>query len=123
MDVGSRLREFREHRNLTQGDIEKRTGLVRSYVSRVENGYTVPNVEAFEKFARAIGVPLYHLFYEGETPQPHEESANPLAWNDSRKDRNFARHLRRLLGQMNERDRSLLLGLAQRLARRKMKRD
>src|SRR5260370_26742309 len=68
MLIGDRLREFREAKHLSQGDIEKRTGLLRCYVSRVENGHTVPAIETLEKFARALEVPLYHLFYEGDEP-------------------------------------------------------
>jgi len=60
--ISDRLRSIREEKNLSQGDIEKRTGLLRCYVSRVENGHTVPAVETIEKFARALEVPIYKLF-------------------------------------------------------------
>jgi transcriptional regulator with XRE-family HTH domain len=53
MITGDRLRDIREEKKLSQGDIEKRTGLLRCYVSRVENGHTVPAIETLEKFARA----------------------------------------------------------------------
>jgi DNA-binding XRE family transcriptional regulator len=68
MIIGDRLRELREAKKLSQGDIEKRTGLLRCYVSRVENGHTVPAIETLEKMANAFEVPLYQLFYEGEEP-------------------------------------------------------
>jgi len=68
MLVGDRLRAIREAKKLFQGDIEERSGLKRSYVSRVENGHTIPSVETLEKLARALEVPLYQLFYEGEKP-------------------------------------------------------
>ena len=58
MIIGDRLREIRIEKDLSQGDIEKRTGLLRCYVSRVENGHTVPSIETLEKMARALGVPL-----------------------------------------------------------------
>src|SRR6266436_573025 len=61
MIIGDRLRELREAKSLSQGDIEKRTGLLRCYISRVENGHTVPAVETLEKMARALELPLYHL--------------------------------------------------------------
>ena len=67
MIIGDRLREMREGKKLSQGDIEKRTGLLRCYVSRVENGHTVPAIQTLEKLARALEVPLYQLFYEGES--------------------------------------------------------
>ena len=53
---------------LSQGDTEERTGLLRCYISRVENGHTTPALETLEKFARALGVPLYQLFYDGDKP-------------------------------------------------------
>ncbi len=57
MIIGDRLRVLREHKKLSQGDIEKRTGLLRCYISRVEYGHTLPAVETLEKFARALEVP------------------------------------------------------------------
>ncbi len=70
MVIGTRLRSLREERKFSQGDIEKRTGLLRCYVSRVENGHTVPSIETLEKLAAALEIPLYQLFYEGEEPPP-----------------------------------------------------
>src|SRR5580698_8876406 len=67
MEIGRRLRALREAKHLSQGDIEKKTGLLRCYTSRVENGYTVPSVDTLEKYARALQVPLYRFFTEGET--------------------------------------------------------
>ena len=66
MIIGDRLRELREDKKLSQGDIEKRTGLLRCYVSRVENGHTVPAIETLEKMARALEIPLYQLFHDGK---------------------------------------------------------
>ena len=68
MIIGERLRALREVKMFSQGEIEKRTGLARSYISRVENGHTVPALETLEKFARALEVPMYQLFYDGEEP-------------------------------------------------------
>ena len=68
MVIADRLRALREAKNLSQGDVEKRTGLLRCYISRVENGHTVPAIETLEKLARAMEVPLYQLFYDGEEP-------------------------------------------------------
>jgi transcriptional regulator with XRE-family HTH domain len=68
MVISDRLRAIREKKDLSQGDIEKRTGLLRGYVSRVENGHTAPSIETLEKMARALEVPMYQLFYDGEAP-------------------------------------------------------
>jgi transcriptional regulator with XRE-family HTH domain len=71
MVIGDRLKTLREAKDLSQGDIEKRTGLLRCYVSRVENGHTVPSVETLEKFASALELPLYHLMFDGDKPDGH----------------------------------------------------
>lgn len=68
MVIGDRLKSIREQKSLSQGDVEKRTGLLRCYISRVENGHTVPAVETLEKFARALEIPMYQLFYDGDEP-------------------------------------------------------
>ena len=67
MEIGRKLRKLREERNLSQGDLEERTGLLRCYTSRVENGYTVPSVGTLVKYARALDVPLYRFFTDGES--------------------------------------------------------
>jgi len=122
MIIGDRLRELREQKKFSQGDIEKRTGLLRCYVSRVENGHTVPAVETLEKFARALEVPVYQLFYDGEEPPKvptliKRKSSDDLAWGSSGKDAKFLNKLRRLLGKATEDDRKLLLYTLQKMAR------
>jgi transcriptional regulator with XRE-family HTH domain len=123
MIIGDRLREMREAKQLSQGDIEKRTGLLRCYISRVENGHTVPAIETLEKMARALEVPLYQLFYDGEEPPKlpnllKQKSSADIAWGSSGKDARFLSKLRRLLGKSAEHDRKLVLVMAQKMARR-----
>jgi transcriptional regulator with XRE-family HTH domain len=113
---------MREEKKLSQGDIEKRTGLLRCYISRVENGHTVPAIETLEKLARALETPLYQLFYEGEEPPklpnlPKRKSSDDMAWGSSGKDGRFLNKLRRLLANTEEADRKLLLHMAQKMAR------
>lgn len=122
MMIAQRLRALREKKHLSQGDIEKRTGLLRCYISRVENGHTVPAIETLEKMARALEIPMYQLFYEGEEPPkiqdlPKRPSADDIAWGSSGKDARFFSKLRRLLSRMNEEDRRLLLFMTQKMAR------
>ncbi len=122
MIIGDRLRAVREEKNLSQGDIEKRTGLLRCYISRVENGHTVPAIETLEKLARALEVPLYQLFYDGEEPPalpnlPKRKTSDDIAWGSSRKDARLLNQLRRQLGRMDKDDRLLLLYMAQKMAR------
>jgi transcriptional regulator with XRE-family HTH domain len=122
--IGDQLRAMREEKQLSQGDIEKRTGLLRCYISRVENGHTVPAIETLEKMARALEVPMYRLFYDGEEPPklpnlPKRKSSEDIAWGSSGKDSRFLNKLRRLLGKAEEADRKLLLYLAQKMAQPK----
>jgi len=119
--IGDRLRAMREDKKLSQGDIEKRTGLLRCYLSRVENGHTVPAIETLEKIARALEIPLYQLFYDGEEPPalpnlPKRRSSDDIAWGSSGKDARLLALFRRQLGRMGEHDRRLLLALAQKIA-------
>src|ERR1700732_3449028 len=123
MIIGERLRALREEKKLSQGDIEKRTGLLRCYISRVENGHTVPAIETLEKMARALEVPLYQLFYDGEEPPvlPNllkQKSSKEGAWGSAGKDGRFLSKLRRLLGKANEQDRKIILFMAQKMALR-----
>lgn len=122
MVIADRLRSLREQKHLSQGDIEKRTGLLRCYISRVENGHTVPAIETLEKMARAMEVPLYELFYDGEEPPKipallKRKSEDDLAWGSSGKDAKTLDKLRRLLKRTSGSDRKLLLFMAQKMAR------
>jgi len=122
--IADRLRALREEKQLSQGDIEKRTGLLRCYISRVENGHTVPAIETLEKMARAMEIPMYQLFYDGEEPPilpnlPKRESSDDIAWGSAGKDARYLNKLRRLLSKTEEADRKLLLYMAQKMARPK----
>src|SRR2546422_623120 len=114
MIIGDRLRALREEKGLSQGDIENRTGLLRCYISRVENGHTVPNIETLEKIAAAFEIPLYEVLYEG---RPSAESKEVTSSRPSKDDR-FLRELRRLTTRMDQSDRRLFLDIARNLAKR-----
>jgi len=123
MVIGDRLRALREQRNFSQGEIEKRTGLLRCYVSRVENGHTVPAVETLEKFARALEVPMYQLFYDGEEPPKlpilqKGKSGADTAWGNNGKDARLLGKFCRLFSHMEEADLRMVLFMAQKMARR-----
>ena len=120
MVICDRLRELRESRNLSQGDIEKRTGLLRCYISRVENGHTVPAIETLEKLARALEVPLYQLFYDGEKPPQlpnllKRKTSDEVVWGSKGKDALYLHKLRKCLGKAAEKDRKILISFAQKL--------
>src|SRR6266849_2418780 len=110
MVIGNRLRELRESKELSQGDIEKRTGLLRCYISRVENGHTVPAIETLEKMARALEVPMYRLFYDGEAPATLRKLKPPKdEWGSKGDEAAYLSKLRKLLAKMEPGDQKLLL--------------
>jgi transcriptional regulator with XRE-family HTH domain len=116
MIVGDRLKAIREAKNLSQGDIEKRTGLLRCYISRVENGHTVPAIETLEKMARAMEVPVYQLFYDGDERPKALKLPEAKATKISPKDARVLSRLGTLLGSMKDRDKTLLVGVARKLS-------
>ncbi len=122
MLVGERIRAIREAKKLSQGEIEHRSGLLRCYTSRVENGHTVPSVDTLEKFARALEVPTYQLFYDGDAPPKAARFAPPRRgedlWGSTGRDARMLGEFCRALARMTERDRNLLLAAAHGMARR-----
>jgi transcriptional regulator with XRE-family HTH domain len=122
MIIGTRLRKLREEKSLSQGDIEKRTGLLRCYISRVENGHTVPSIETLERLASALETPLYQMFYEGdEAPELPNLSKRKAAEDvvlseEQERELRFFEKVKRLLARINEKDRQLLLYMAQKMA-------
>ncbi|HTS70262.1 MAG TPA: helix-turn-helix domain-containing protein [Terriglobia bacterium] len=125
MAIGSRLRSLREEKGLSQGDIEKSTGLLRCYISRIENGHTIPSLETLERFSGALDVPLYKMFYagEGEAPTPNlmmRQSLEQLAAEPGQAgdDARFLIQLKGVLARLAESDRDVVLTLAKKLATR-----
>ena len=124
MIIGERLRTLREEKKFSQGVVEERTGLLRCYVSRVENGHTVPAVETLEKFARALEVPMYQLFYDGKEPPrlpnlPKHKNPTDTTWGSKGKDARMLAQFCRLFSHMEESDLGMVLFMAQKMARRK----
>ena len=124
MIIGDRLRELREQKKMSQGDIERLTGLLRCYISRVENGHTVPAVETLEKFARALGVPMYQLFYDGEeSPKlpnlPKRKTAGEIEWGSQGKDARWLAKMRRFLARTDESDRKIVMFMVQKMGKSK----
>ena len=110
MKIGVTIRTFRLQRSLSQGDIEKRTGLLRCYLSRVENGHTVPSLETLTKIAQALGLPLAHFFTEApeEQPLPTEKVSDD--------ELRFLTQIRRYSANLNDSDKKLLLAMARKFA-------
>jgi len=128
MVIGDRLRQLREYKKLSQGDIEHRTGLLRCYISRVENGHTVPAIETLEKFARAMEVPIYQFFYDGndkpKVPLPTKpvDKDGDLPWGKSGKERRELDRFAKLLSRIDNTDRKMLLSVAGKMANAKKNR-
>ncbi len=120
MILGDRLRALREEKHFSQGDVQERTGLLRCYVSRVENGYTVPSLDTLERLARALEVPLYQLFCDGEqTPNvPIWSDDKEVVWGMTGYSARKLQKLRRSLQEMRAGDRKFLLAVALRMASR-----
>jgi transcriptional regulator with XRE-family HTH domain len=124
MVIGDRLRALREEKKFTQGDIEKRTGLLRAHISSIENGRTVPTVETLEKLARALEVPMYQLFYDGEKSLnlpivPKRKAGADIVWGSKGKDARLLAQFCRLFSRMDRGDVGTVLFVAQKMARRK----
>lgn len=123
MIVGERIRQLRQSKKLSQGDIEECTGLLRCYLSRVENGHTVPSLETIEKIAAALKIPLYQIFYEGTKPPEIPEAltgagSETIPRDGSLKEGKTESRLRTYLAKLKASDIQILLALASRMANR-----
>jgi transcriptional regulator with XRE-family HTH domain len=121
MVVAGRLKALREQKNMSQGDIEKRTGLLRCYISRVGNGHTVPAIATLEKLARAMEVPMYVLFYDDEKPPAARPKPKATAegWGSSGRNARMLGNFRRLMSRTDKADINLLLFMAQKMVQNK----
>src|SRR5262245_10971870 len=72
--IGMRLRNLRHHRGLSQRELQQKAGLMRCYISRLENGHTVPTLEILERLAGALDLPLYWLLHEAEERTPYDST-------------------------------------------------
>ena len=111
MDIGITIRNFRLQRGMSQGDIEKRTGLLRCYLSRVENGHTVPSLDTLSKIAGAMECPLSHFF--SESGNSNGSKALPTLSDDELR---FLSQIRRYSGSLNDSDRKLVLAMIKKMA-------
>src|SRR5277367_7002061 len=119
MVIGEKLKALRAQKNMSQGDVEKRTGLLRCYISRVENGHTVPSIDTLEKMAQALEIPTYRLFTDDKhvtKPNlPREPARSRVTISNQERDlRAFAK----LLARMDDKGRRLLIHMATKMANR-----
>jgi transcriptional regulator with XRE-family HTH domain len=117
MIVGERLKALRESKDLNQGDIEQKTGLARTYLSRCENGHTVPNIETLERWARALDITLSQLFADDGEPAPILPALKPQPM--PKLSRSAAKHLRtveKAFARMQPREIALVALMARKFA-------
>jgi transcriptional regulator with XRE-family HTH domain len=110
INIGTTIRGYRLQKGLSQGDIEKRTGLLRCYLSRVENGHTVPSLETLQKIARALDLQLSEFFAEEIIGR--EMSSLNLGEDEIR----FLTQVQRYSAHLSESDRRLLLAMVRKFA-------
>jgi len=122
MVLADRVRQLREEKNLSQGDIEKRTGLLRCYISRVENGHTVPAIETLEKLARALEVPMYRLFHDGEKPKGLSllitKGSEDKLFGAKGEDQKLLRQFTKLFPKIDPKNRAVLMQMASKMQKR-----
>jgi transcriptional regulator with XRE-family HTH domain len=112
MNIGERIRNFRLQKALSQGDIEKRTGLLRCYLSRVENGHTIPSLDTLAKIATAMDVPLAQFFADGAPENGNGKSLPQLNEDQVR----FLAQIRRYSSALNDSDRKLVLQMVKKMS-------
>ena len=111
MNIGETIRNFRLERGMSQGDIEKRTGLLRCYLSRVENGHTIPSLDTLAKIAGAMELPLSQFF--AESGQTNGSKGLPQLSDDEVR---FLSQIRRYAVSLNDSDRKLVLAMVKKMA-------
>lgn len=112
MNIGETIRNFRLQKGMSQGDIEKRTGLLRCYLSRVENGHTIPSLDTLAKIASAMDVPLAHFFTDGNGNVEGNKAVPQLSEDEVR----FLTQMRRYSSGLNDSDRKLVLAMVKKMA-------
>jgi transcriptional regulator with XRE-family HTH domain len=110
MSIGATIRTYRLQKGMSQGDIEKRTGLLRCYLSRVENGHTVPSLETLQKIANALDLQLAEFFSDETVAR--EMSSLRLSEDEIR----FLTQIQRYASRLSENDRKLLLAMVKKFA-------
>lgn len=123
INVGARLRAERKSRNLSQADLERRTGLARCRLSWLENGRAVPTIETLEKISDALEIPVYRLLYDGDESVQVANASSKIATNGNRRrsrknEVRMLRELREQMSRMHEDDQRLLLFIARKMAGR-----
>ena len=110
MKIGTTIRAHRLQKGLSQGDIEKKTGLLRCYLSRVENGHTVPSLDTLAKIAHSLDLGIAQFFASDTLGR--QLNAQHLSDDELR----FLSQIRRYSSNLNDSDRKLLLAMVKKFA-------
>jgi len=110
MKIGTTIRTFRLQKGLSQGDIEKKTGLLRCYLSRVENGHTIPSLDTLSKIASSLDLPIAQFFADDTLGR--QFNTQKISDDELR----FLTQIRRYSTNLNESDRKLLLAMVKKFA-------
>jgi transcriptional regulator with XRE-family HTH domain len=117
MVIGQKVRLLREQKNMSQGDIQKRTGLLRCYLSRVENGHTVPSKDTLERLAQALEIPMCRFFTDDEhVKKPNVPAEGRLSRAVNSKQERQTRAFAKCFSRMDKKNRRLLIHMASKLA-------
>jgi len=111
MNIGDTIRRFRLKRGLSQGDIERRSGLLRCYLSRVENGHTTPSLDTLAKIASAMDTSVGELL-ASSSGEPGSRMELQLSEQESR----FLNSVRRYSPNLNDSDKKLVLAMVKKMA-------
>jgi len=114
VNIGTVIRTYRTDRGLSQGDIERRTGLLRCYLSRVENGHTVPSLETLAKIAEAMEITLADFFPTGHTQQ--DLARQRMLGEMSQDEIRFLGEIKRYSSGLSDGDKKLVLELIRKMA-------
>jgi len=114
VNIGEVIKTYRSQRGLSQGDIERRTGLLRCYLSRVENGHTVPSLETLAKIAEAMEISLADFFPGTETPRDKE--TQKMLGELSQDEIRFLAEIKKYSTTLSDGDKRLVLAMIRKMA-------
>ena len=99
---------------MSQGDIERRTGLLRCYLSRVENGHTVPSLETLAKIGEAMEINLADFFPGGDSAQ--DLQTRKVLSELSKEEIIFLTEIKKCSTTLSDDDKKLVLGMIRKMA-------
>ena len=114
VNIGQVIRSYRGDRGLSQGDIERRTGLLRCYLSRVENGHTVPSLETLSKIAEAMEINLADFFPAADSAQ--DRQMRKVLGELSAEEILFLSEIKKCSTTLSDEDKKLVLGMIRKMA-------